>query len=210
MKVVGLTGGIAAGKNFVATIFAQNGAAIFDADAQVHNLLSSDEEIISKIGSLFPQSLLKQGDNYKIDRKILGKIAFEDAKKLKILEKIIHPEVRKKCHEFLVKAQKDKKEIAVLNIPLLLQNKGYKYDKIIAVIAPKSVRKKRFLTREKKINPINFEKEKNDLEKKFEQISSKQISDSESRKHADFVVKSAISKSFTVLFVQKIITQILA
>jgi hypothetical protein len=42
MKIIGLTGGIASGKNFVAEIFAQNNAAIFDADIDDRGLLGGE------------------------------------------------------------------------------------------------------------------------------------------------------------------------
>ena len=92
ISVVGLTGGIASGKNFVAEIFSKNGAAIFDADKEVHLLLESNQDVIAQIKKNFPQSLV----NHKIDRKILGKIVFDkkSAQKLKILEEILHPKVR--------------------------------------------------------------------------------------------------------------------
>ena len=60
--------------------------------------------MILKLGKLFPQSLVKDNkgkkNTAKIDRKILGKIVFADVEKLKILEDIIHPIIRKKYDEF--------------------------------------------------------------------------------------------------------------
>ena len=58
MKIIGLTGGVASGKNFVAEIFAQKGAVIFDADKEVHRLLDSDKSTISKVKKIFPESFL--------------------------------------------------------------------------------------------------------------------------------------------------------
>ncbi len=183
MKIIGLTGGIASGKNLVAEIFAKNGAAIFDADAEVHKLLESDKSTIQAVKKNFPASFISQ----KIDRKILGKIVFADAEKLQILEKILHPKVRKNYQEFLKSARGEKKKLAALNIPLLLETKGYKCDYIVAIIIKKSVQKKRFLAREKNKNPLVKISE---LEKKFAQIISKQISNSERKVKADFVIKN--------------------
>ena len=184
MKIVGLTGGIASGKNFVSEVFAKNGAAVFDADQEVHKLLESDKTTFSAIKKSFPQVMI----NKKIDRKILGKIVFADDKKLKILEKIIHPIVRKKYLEFLRVITKEDKKIAVLNVPLLLETHGYKCDYVIAIIVKKSEQKKRFLERAKKNNPQNFAAEKKNLEKRFQQIAAKQLSNSERKKMADFTL----------------------
>ena len=197
MKIIGLTGGIASGKNFVAEIFAQKGAAIFDADKEVHKLLELDKSVIIQIRNFFLESFVEG----KIDRKILGKIVFANPEKLKILEKILHPKVRKKYEEFLAEAQEEKKKLAVLNIPLLLETKAYNCDKIVAIIASPSVQKRRFLARAKNAS----EAEKKNLEKKFEQIRSKQISNAERKASADFVVNSGVSKDFTAEQVEWII-----
>lgn len=204
MKIIGLTGGVAAGKNFVAEIFAQNGSAIFDADAQVHELLKSDEPTIAEVKKNFPTSFIDQ----KIDRKILGKIVFADVKKLEILEKILHPKVRQKYAEFLTKAQQEKRDLAVLNIPLLLEKQGYECQKIVAIVLPKSLQKKRFLARAKKNNARNFASEKQNLEKKFLQIHAKQMTNSQRKKLADFVINSAFSKAKTAAQVKIIIQKL--
>ncbi len=200
MKIIGLTGGIASGKNFVAEIFAQNGAAVFDADFEVHQLFASDKSVIGMIKKKFPDSFVEG----KIERKILGKIVFGDAKKLEILEKILHPKVREKYQEFLANAQKSKKKIAVLNIPLLLEKQAYKCDKIVAIVAPPSIQKRRFLARHKKITAA----EKKNLEKKFEQIRAKQISNLARKASADFVVNSNFSKRNVIEQVVAIINKI--
>lgn len=195
MKIIGLTGGIASGKNFVAEIFAQNNAAIFDADIEVHKLIELDKSIIQAVKKNFPESFI----DAKIDRKILGKIVFSDTEKLKILEKIIHPKVREKYQDFLKKSESEKRKFVVLNIPLLLETKAYKCDKIIAIIASPSVQKKRFLARVGKVDNQEL------LEKKFEQIRSKQISNEERKKVADFVVNTNGAKSDVVIQVKNII-----
>ncbi len=187
MKIIGLTGGVSSGKNFVAEIFRKNGAAIFDADVEVHNLLEGDEVTIHLVKKEFLESFV---DN-RIDRQFLGKIVFADKKKLKILEKILHPRVRKKYQEFLKSAHQEKKELAVLNIPLLLEKKGYKCDVVIAIITQKSIQKKRFLAREKAEKNSDL----SGLSERFEQIFSHQISNSERISKADFVVKNDLPKN---------------
>jgi dephospho-CoA kinase len=190
MKIIGLTGGIASGKNFVADIFAKNGAAVFDADKEVHNLLESDKLTIDEVKKNFPTSFVKQ----KIDRKILGKIVFFDAEKLKILEEIIHPKVRKNYQLFLKNFKIQNKKIAVLNIPLLLETKGYECDKVLAITVSPSIQKKRFLSRSMK-----FSKEsKQSLEKKFSQILAKQMTNKQRKSRADFVIDTNCSKSAVV------------
>ncbi|MBU6339509.1 MAG: dephospho-CoA kinase [Rickettsiales bacterium] len=192
MKIIGLSGGVASGKNFIADIFAKKGAAVFDADAEVHKLLELDKSTIDEVKKIFPESFIDK----KINRKILGKIVFADEKKLRILEKILHPKVRENYQKFLKQAKKEKREIAVLNIPLLLENEGYKCDYIVAILIPPSIQRKRFLMRAKAKSPKNFLRDKNNLIKKFEQIRSKQITNSERKNLADFVIYNNKSKAF--------------
>ncbi len=221
MKIIGLTGGIASGKSFVAEIFKKKGAMIFDADEEVHKLLELDKSTILAIKKKFPTSFIDR----KIDRKILGKIVFSEdgicqsrlepehlegspqgasslvrrnnkkhKRNLQILEQIIHPKVRKKYLAFLKEAHRKSAKLTVLNIPLLLEKQSengvYKCDKIVAILSPKPIRKKRFLERAKKADSKNFSSEKKNLEKKFEVIFSKQTTDSERKKMADFVIRN--------------------
>ena len=103
-------------------------------------------------------------------------------------------------------SEKQKKKIAVLNIPLLLETEAYKCDKIVAIIASPSIQKKRFLARARKNNPQIFLSEKKNLEKKFHQIKTKQISNQARKAKADFVVNTSKSKADTINQVQKIIS----
>jgi dephospho-CoA kinase len=205
MKIIGLTGGIASGKNFVAEIFQKNGAAVFDADKEVHELLESHAEAIKEVKENFPESVIGE----KISRKLLGQIVFSDPQKLKILEKIIHVKVREEYQIFLQKAVKEKKKLAILNIPLLLEKQSYKCDKVVAIIVLDEVQKKRFLMRAKKTDPENFLHEKENLIRKFEKIKSKQIDNLKREKHADFVINNSLTKAFTIKQVKKIIAEIL-
>lgn len=201
MKIIGLSASIASGKNFIAEIFAENGCAIFDADAEVHELLASHKLTILEVKKHFPESFIDK----KIDRKILGKIVFENQKKLQILEKIIHQKVRQNYQDFLKKAQKNNIEFVVLNIPLLLESKGYECDYIVAIIAKRSEQIKRFVAREKLKNLQSLTK---DLKQKFKQIIAKQVSNQIRKKHADFIIQNDCLKSDAEKQVKEILKKI--
>ena len=201
MKIIGLTGGIASGKNFIAEIFANNGAAIFDADEEVHNLLESDKSTIKEVKKFSPESFVE----HKINRKILRKIVFSNSKKLEMLEKILHPKVRKKYQSFLNKSKKEGRKMVILNIPLLLEKKGYECDKIIAIISTKSIQRERFLRRTKESYPENFAEEKENLIKQFEKIFLKQTTNKDRKKAADFVIDNTKSKDFAISQVKNLI-----
>ena len=201
MKIIGLTGGIASGKNFIAEIFANNGAAIFDADEEVHKLLESDKSTIEEVKKFSPESFVE----HKINRKILRKIVFSNSEKLEMLEKILHPKVRKKYQSFLAKSKKEGRKMVILNIPLLLEKKGYECDKIIAVISTKSIQRERFLKRTKESYPETFAAEKENLIKQFEKIFLKQTTNKNRKKAADFVIDNTKSKDFAISQVRNLI-----
>lgn len=204
MKIIGLSGGIASGKNFIAKVFEKNGAMVFDADQEVHDLLEFDLKTFKEIEKIFPNSII----DGKINRKNLSLEVFLNQENLKILEKIIHPKIRQKYQEFLIKAKENKVEMVVLNIPLLLESDGYKCDKIISIILPKDVQKQRFLLREKKKDLKNYQNQLKDLELKFEEIYKKQLKNSQRKEKSDFIIKNHFSKSDVILQVKKIIYEI--
>lgn len=205
MQIIGLSGGIASGKNFVADIFRNNGAAIFDADIEVHKLLESDQKVILEVTKEFPESFI----DVKIDRKILGKIVFNDKNKLQILEKIIHPIIRQKYLESLEKSKSEGREMFLLNIPLLLESKSYQCDKIIAITISSEIQRERFLERARKSDPDNFVAKKADLEETFEKIIVNQMSNEEREAVADFVVNNDVDQECFEDQIQDIIADII-
>ncbi|MGL5278618.1 MAG: dephospho-CoA kinase [Cetobacterium sp.] len=129
--ILGLTGGIGSGKSTVSKIFLSMGIKVFDADLIAKDILETEEvkeEIKEKLGKEFIN--LKSNS---VDKELLKKEIFNNSKKLKILNGIVHPKVVdiyiKKYLEF-----KDKKEIVIFDVPLLFEVNLERYcDKIIVV-----------------------------------------------------------------------------
>jgi len=210
MKIIAITGGVASGKNLVAKIFEKFGAKNFDADDEVHKLLKSDQETINQISKIFPQAKI----NNQISREILGNLVFENIQNLKILEQIIHPQIRRKYQEFIDHNQNKNQKIVVLNIPLLLENQAqgfrYFYDYLVAIKCDKQIRRQRFITRYKKrlLNDLNLKINDAQIEKRFEEIVKIQIDDETRFAKADFVIDNNSTGNFTELQVKEILNQI--
>lgn len=210
MKIIAITGGVASGKNLVAKIFEKFGAKTFDADEEVHKLLKSDQETINQISKIFPQTKI----NNQISRKILGKIVFENKQNLKILEQIIHPQIRQKYQEFIHDNKLKNQQIVILNIPLLLENKNqgfeYFYDYLIAIKCAKETRKQRFIERYKKrfLDDLSFNIKDSEIEKRFEEIFKIQIDDEARSSKANFVIDNNSSIDFTELQVKEILNKV--
>jgi len=83
-----ITGSIGSGKSAVCEILREQGFEIIDADSIAHEQLNL---CASEVAAEFGSEVLNGG---KIDRKKLGALAFKDAGKLKILERILHPKIR--------------------------------------------------------------------------------------------------------------------
>lgn len=204
MKIIGLTGGIASGKNLISDIFKEKGAMVFDADQEVHDILKLDKTAILEVGNSFPQALV----NGEVDRKILGKAVFSDAKKIQILEGIIHPKVRERYEKFLKLAKEKDVKIVVLNIPLLLEKKGYECDIIIAIVTFKFLQKYRFLQRYKQSHPQASLMQIHESKERFLNIRSIQMSNFQRIKQSDFVIFNGLFRACVIRHAGKIISRI--
>lgn len=91
--IIGLTGGIAAGKSTVRGLLsAKSGAETFDADKCVHRLLAEDAKLASEIGKWFGTRYLRQDG--RPDRSALRELVFHQADARRKLEGLLHPLVR--------------------------------------------------------------------------------------------------------------------
>ncbi|MCE3254801.1 MAG: coaE [Rickettsiaceae bacterium] len=189
MLIIGLTGGVASGKNFVASQFAKLKIPVFDADFEVHRLLAEDKIVFKKVKDDFPGAIVGS----KIDRKILGEEVFEGKFKLWRLERIIYPALRKVENQFIRKNRLRGKKIILLNIPLLFEKGGYKRcDKTIAIITPKRTRFIRFKNRFAEKGDMDIRL----IYKKFNNITKNQVGDLQRRKYADFIIYNGFGQNF--------------
>jgi dephospho-CoA kinase len=131
MLIVGLTGGIGAGKSTVANMFAQLGALTIDADQLAREAIEPGSSGFDEVVDEFSSKVVKDGD---IDRAKLGKIVFKDPEKRKKLEAIIHPRVQAALANKIKTLSPG--DILVYEIPLLVETGAAdKFDYIITVEA---------------------------------------------------------------------------
>ena len=97
--IVGLTGGIGSGKTTVAKLFNGFGnIAIYHADDEAKKLMVASKTIRRKIIDLFgAEAYNSEG----LNRVFISNIVFKDKNKLKQLNSIVHPEVKKHFKEFV-------------------------------------------------------------------------------------------------------------
>jgi len=115
--VIGLTGGIGAGKSAVATCLKTLGCVVVDADAIAHDVLDEPEIQRALIGWLGEQVV---GADGLIDRAFLGGRVFSNPDDLQRLEGLLHPRVITICQARIEDASTEAPAI-VLDAPLLLE-----------------------------------------------------------------------------------------
>jgi dephospho-CoA kinase len=133
MVKVGILGPVGSGKSFVANIFRTLGFNVFSADEEVVKIYQNNRVVNKKISKFFRLKLYKN----RINKEELREFIKKYPKKFKFLNKIIHPLVRKELINFLKKNKNQK--LVVLDIPLLIENKLFKFVDIFVFIKTKSV-----------------------------------------------------------------------
>ena len=146
--VLGLTGGIGMGKTWAAMAFRHFGIPVFDSDKAVHKLLGVNGGAVDAVLKKFPDVGIKKENKFIIDRNKLGDIVFNDVKKLRALEFILHPLVEKLQKKFIAHHARRRTRLLALDIPLLFETGGEtKTDFVACVYAPKFVQRPRVLMR---------------------------------------------------------------
>ena len=141
MLIVGLTGGIGAGKSTVAELFARLGALVIDADQLARMAIERGTDGFADVMLRFGEDVIVNGD---IDRKKLAEIVFSDNQARKDLEAIIHPRVQALFAEAV--ADLDNDDILIYEIPLLVETgAAEKFDYVITVESDIELRKTRLL-----------------------------------------------------------------
>lgn len=167
---LGLTGSIGMGKSTTADLFAQEGCAVWDADAAVHRLYAEGGAAVAPIRAAFPEAI----KNGAVSRDALKRIISADPTALKQIESIVHPLVARDREAF---RQAAKSDILVFDIPLLFETGGdAQMDAVACVSIPPDEQKRRVMARGTM------------TEAQFEQIRAKQMPNDEKCARSDFVI----------------------
>lgn len=194
MIKLGLTGSIGMGKSTTASMFAEKGIPVFDADAAVHQLYAPGGRAVPLIRAVFPDAVTEKG---AIDRGVLGAHMRADPLNLQVLESFIHPWVGAIRAEFLEKAEAEKAALVVFDVPLLFETGGdQRMDYTLVVTAPEDVQRKRVMSRPGMTEAL------------LASLLARQMPDAEKRKRADFILFTDQGLDPARRDVQKIIDQL--
>jgi dephospho-CoA kinase len=169
--VIGLAGGIGAGKSEVARAFAALGCVVADSDKAAREALDR-EDVKARLVAWWGRDILDALG--QVDRSKVAQIVFEDDDAREKLEALVHPIVRLSRKELRAMAKAADSPAAILDSPLLFEaGLENECDAVVFVEAPREIRlervrksrgwdEKELLRREKKQLPLDAKRERSD------------------------------------------------
>jgi dephospho-CoA kinase len=178
IPVIGLTGGIGAGKSTVTQMLEELGAAVIDADKVGHQIYLPDLPAWREIVDTFGTEVLNA--DRSINRQALGKIVFASPEALHTLNRIVHPKMFDRMAELIaeLRARGGMQAIVVEAAVLIEANWQPLVDQVWVVVASEAVVIDR-LAKQRHLSP--------------EQVRTRiaaQLSNDERLKHADVVISN--------------------
>jgi dephospho-CoA kinase len=137
--LVGLTGGIGAGKSTVAALLAARGAVVLDADQVARDVVEPDQPAFTALVEEFGPEIV--GADGRLDRAALAAKAFATPEGKGALDAITHPAIHEEFGKRMLATPPD--AIVVMDVPLLVESKTAAergYEVVIVVEAPEDVR----------------------------------------------------------------------
>ncbi len=144
MIVVGLTGGIGAGKSTVSKMLASRGAAIVDADQIARDLQAPGAPLLDAMAERFGAHIIDE--HGALDRAAVASIVFSDEQALADLNGIVHPAMQAEIQS-QIDAHQGTERIVVLDFPLLGENPRKGLTATIVVDVPHEVAVERAVAR---------------------------------------------------------------
>jgi dephospho-CoA kinase len=143
-KIIGLTGGIGSGKTTIANHFSSLGIPVYIADDEAKKIMQTPE-VLNLIKKTFGDTIF---ENELLNRQKLAEIVFNNPEKLKQLNAIVHPAVKRHFDKWLLDHQSY--PFIIYEAAILFESGSYKNcDSIITVIAPLESRIQRVIERDK-------------------------------------------------------------
>ena len=143
--VVGVTGGIGSGKTTVCNLFHELFAIpVIDADIIAKDVVKKNQPALQALVAEFGENILT--DSGELDRPKVKNLVFAQPDKRKILERIVHPEVRKEMSSQISQVSKS---YCLLSVPLIAEstNKDM-FDRILVVDCDEKTQMKRVISRD--------------------------------------------------------------
>ncbi len=180
MRIIGITGGVGAGKSEVLDYLARAyEATVVQADEVGYLLMQPGTEVYRRIVDQFSSAVLKD-NSQELDRQVLADLVYTDARLKKKLEQIVHPAVKEYIKKDILKERKAETEIYVIEAALLLEDHYQEIcDEIWYIYAEEEVRRER------------LRQERGYTNERINQIFAQQLSEEEFSEACDFEVDNS-------------------
>lgn len=168
---IGLTGGIGSGKSVVARILSGLGVPVYDSDSEAKRLTLKDNSIREQLIALLGSEIFYNGS---FNKQLLSSYLFSSAENAQRVNDIIHPCVKK---DFKLWVEQQDRDILAIESAILIEA-GFRMevDYLVLVYAPVELRIERTMARD------------NLSRQAVESKLSRQLSDEEKKKQADFII----------------------
>ena len=191
MKVFGITGGVGAGKSEVLTYLGQNyDATVIQADEAGYLVMLPGGECYGEIVKLFGRQITTETG--ELDRKRIAEIVFRDEEKLKALNAIVHPAVKRYIKKAIAAAEKAGTEYVFVEAALLIEEK---YDEICDEMW--------YIYCEKEVRMERLRRDRGYSEEKIRQMMDNQLPDEEFETRCDFQLYNDEDVAHTYLQIER-------
>ena len=196
MKVIGITGGVGAGKTQILEYLNNKyGATIFQADAVGKKLQKKGTECFDAIVAHFGTEILDAKG--ELDREKLADIVFSDKVELSVLNSIVHPAVKEEIYKKIAKEERKNTNLFILESAILIEDHYEEIcDELWYIYVEDSIRKKRL------IYARGYDS------KKVDDIIAAQLPKSMFMKHCDRVIDNSNTFEETKIQLDKIVADL--
>lgn len=179
MKVIGITGGVGAGKSEILNFIAANwNATVVEADEVGYLVMRPGKACFAPIVELFGPAILQE--NGTLNREEISRQVFEDKELLEKLNQIVHPAVKEYVKKAIQREQENDTDVFVVEAALLIEDK---YDEICDelwyIYADEETRTERLM------------RNRGYSEEKIKGIFENQLSEDEFSEHCDFEIDNS-------------------
>lgn len=179
MKVIGVTGGVGAGKSEILNFIADNwNATVVEADEVGYLVMKPGKSCFAPIVELFGPGILQEDGT--LDRTKIAEMVFEDKELLDKLNAIVHPAVKKYIRKAIEREKENETDFFIVEAALLIEDK---YDEICDelwyIYADEEIRKERLMS------------ERGYSDEKIKGIMANQLSEEEFCRHCAFEIDNS-------------------
>ena len=179
MKVIGVTGGVGAGKSEILNFIADNwNATVVEADEVGYLVMKPGKSCFAPIVELFGPGILQEDGT--LDRTKIAELVFEDKELLDKLNAIVHPAVKKYIRKAIEREKENETDFFIVEAALLIEDKYDELcDELWYIYADEETRTERLM------------KNRGYSEEKVKSIFANQLSEDEFSDHCDFEIDNS-------------------